>query len=242
MAASSSSRFKRLLHREVLSQLRRLNAGLLSECACYFGGGTRIVLELGEYRESRDVDFLCSDRTGYRRLRETITERSLGELAAKPVALARDVRADQYGIRTRLGEGEAALKFEIVREARIDLAGERVPGLPVPCLSRRSCFAEKFLANADRGLDRSTLSRDLVDLAFMFAAWSAEDAQSGYAAACDAYGKHVPLKLAATLEMIKDRNYRLRVVEALAIDDSPALTTGLKRVSAFARRAAPTRT
>jgi hypothetical protein len=242
MGASMRSRFKRPLHRHVLAHLQRLNARLLAECACYFGGGTRIVLELDEYRESRDVHFLCSDQAGYRRLRETIVERSLGELAAEPMALARDVRADQYGIRTRLGEGEAALKFEIVREARIELAGIQVSGLPVPCLSRPSCFAEKFLANADRGLDRSTLSRDLVDLAFMLRAWSLEDARNGYALACDAYGKDISRKLAATLEMIKDRVHRARVIEALAITDSPALATGLKRLSVFARQAEPTKT
>ncbi len=236
------SRFERPLHREVLKQLQRLNAPLLAECACFFGGGTRIVLELGEYRESRDVDFLCADQAGYRRMRETITERSLGEIAAKPLALAREVRADQYGIRTRLGEGEAALKFEIVREARIDLTGAQVPGLPVRCLSRPSCFAEKFLANADRGLDRSTLSRDVVDLAFMSREWSPEEARIGYAIAYAAYGKDVPRKLAAALEMLKDRNYRARVVEGLAIGDAAAFTSGLKRLSAFVRRAASTTT
>jgi hypothetical protein len=229
-----SSKFKRPLHRNVLAQLQRLNAPLLAQCACYFGGGTRIVLELGEYRESRDVDFLCADQAGYRTLRETIAERSLGELAVKSIVLARDVRADQYGIRTRLGEGEAALKFEIVREARIALAGVHVTGLPVACLGRSSCFAEKFLANADRGLDRSTLSRDLVDLAFMFQAWSIEDARAGYSVACDAYGKDVPRKIAGALEMLQDRTYRARVIEALAISDSSTLSKGLKGLSAFA--------
>jgi hypothetical protein len=236
------SRFERPLHREVLKQLQRLNAPLLAECGCFFGGGTRIVLELGEYRESRDVDFLCADQAGYRRVRETITERSLGEIAAKPLALAREVRADQYGIRTRLGEGEAALKFEIVREARIDLTDVQVSGLPVRCLSRPSCFAEKFLANADRGLDRSTLSRDLVDLAFMLRAWDPEEAWSGYRAACDAYGKEIPRKLAGALEMLADRSYRARVIEALTIADPAGLTSGLKRLGAFAERVASTTT
>jgi hypothetical protein len=228
-----SSRFKRPFHRHVVAQLARLNEKLLAQCACYFGGGTRIVLELGEYRESRDVDFLCADQAGYRKLRETIAERSLGQLAAKPVALARDVTADQYGIRTRIGEGEAALKFEIVREARIELIGVRVAGLPVPCLGRPSCFAEKFLANADRGLDRSTLSRDLVDLAFMFQGWGIEDARLGYSAACDAYGKDIPRKLAAALKLLQDRAHRARVIEALAISDSSILSKGLRRLSQF---------
>lgn len=39
---------------------------LLSEAQCYFGGGTQLAMTYGEYRESRDVDFLCSSRDGFR--------------------------------------------------------------------------------------------------------------------------------------------------------------------------------
>ena len=52
-------------------------------------------------------------------------------------------------------------------------------------------------------------------------------------------GNDIPRKLAAALQMLKDRSYRSRVVEALAITDAPTLTTGLKRLSAFAQRVAP---
>jgi len=31
----------------------------LVRCGCLFGGGTALVLQLGEYRESVDIDFLC---------------------------------------------------------------------------------------------------------------------------------------------------------------------------------------
>jgi hypothetical protein len=51
------------------------------------------VLELGEYRESRDVDFLCSDRDGYRLIREGVSETSLGPAQASALSLAREVRA-----------------------------------------------------------------------------------------------------------------------------------------------------
>ena len=46
--------------------LSNLGRTFLEQCHCYFGGGTRIVLELGEYRESKGIDFLCSSRDGYR--------------------------------------------------------------------------------------------------------------------------------------------------------------------------------
>jgi hypothetical protein len=228
-----SRRFKRPLHEAVARHLARLDASFLAECRCYFGGGTRIVLELDEYRESKDIDFLCADQDGYRKLRETVSEQSLGRIAQEHVDLAREVRADMYGIRTRLGQDDSALKFEIVREARIALIDARIKGIEVPGLSHSSAFAEKFLANADRGLDRSTLSRDAIDLAFMIESWSAEDASSGYAMAIDAYGADVARKLAAVLGSLKDRPYRARCVEGLGISDTTTLARGLKRVAAF---------
>ena len=48
--------------RAVLVALGAFDAGFLERAQCYFGGGTRIVLRLSEYRESADVDFLCSNR------------------------------------------------------------------------------------------------------------------------------------------------------------------------------------
>ena len=62
--------------------LASLNRPLLASAKCYFGGGTRIVMELDEFRESVAIDFLCSDRAGYRLLRNAVTTRSLGEILA----------------------------------------------------------------------------------------------------------------------------------------------------------------
>ena len=224
-------RVRRPLHRRVLAQLASLDGAFLMECRCYFGGGTRIVLELDEYRESRDIDFLCADRDGYRRLRETVSEASLGAIAKVSLRLSREVRADQYGIRTRLGEGESALKFEVIREARIELSGIRQRGIPTVCLDRTSAFAEKFLANADRGLDRSTLSRDAVDLAFMIQGWGAELASAGVAIARTAYGAVVDRKLREVIDLLRDdRAYRARCVDAMAIEDTKTLAQGLDRL------------
>lgn len=224
-------RVRRPLHRRVLAQMARLDGEFLEECHCYFGGGTRIVLELDEYRESQDIDFLCADRDGYRRLRETVSDNSLGAIAKASLRLSREVRADQYGIRTRLGEGENALKFEIVREARIELSGVRRRGIPTVCLDRVTAFAEKFLANADRGLDRSTLSRDAVDLAFMIQGWGPEPAAAGAAIARSAYGAEIDLKLRRVVVLLReDRAYRARCVDAMAIEDTKTLAQGLERL------------
>lgn len=220
--------FSRPAHAEVVRTLAAFDRDFLARAGCWFGGGTRIVLELGEYRESRDVDFLCASREGYRALRETVSERSLGAVTAKPLALAREVRADQYGIRTWVDRGGLKLKFEILRESRIDLAGSRVARIPVDCLDPAHAFAEKLLANADRGLDASTLSRDAVDLAFMIEGWPAEAASAGLGLARAAYGREVDRKLVAAVARLReDRAWRARCVDGLGIADTKTLAAGL---------------
>ena len=222
-------RFKRAGHQKVIELLSGLDAPLLDRARCYFGGGTRIVLELGEYRESKDIDFLCSDTEGYRVLRQSISDKSLGPIARKRLALAREVRADQYGIRTFLASGGTIIKFEIVLEGRIQVAGEDIVAIPVRSLTRRHCFAEKFLANADRGLDASMLSRDIVDLAFMMQGWSSSDAAAGLATAKGPYGDSIQRSLAAVLKrMREDRSYRNRCIQGLAIEDTRTMAAGLK--------------
>lgn len=224
--------FKRPGHRQVLAILRELDRRFLERCEILFGGGTRIAMELGEYRESRDINFLCTSQAGYRLLRESVSAKSLGPLAKKSLTVVREVRADQYGVRTWLAIGEAKIKFEIVREARIAIAGIEVPRLPVPCLDRPHAFAEKFLANADRGLDASTLSRDAIDLAFMIEGWSRADAAAGYGIAQTAYGKDVGRKLdAVTKKLRTDRKYRTQCVDGMAIEETKTLSRGLEALA-----------
>ena len=226
--------FARPGHQQVHAILSRMDSVFLAKIRCFFGGGTRIVLELGEYRESRDMDFLCSDRVGYRLLRESVSGTSLGPILAPDLSLAREVRADQYGIRTFIEHNEIKLKFEIVREARIEIDGEAIAGIPVACLTRRHCFAEKFLANTDRGLDASTLSRDIVDLAFMIEGWSRQDADAGMAMAKMAYGDSVLRALATvTRKMREDKIYRNRCVDGLAISEPKILSAGIKALATF---------
>lgn len=230
----SRKKFKRPAHLQIQALLSKLNKAFLDEAKCYFGGGTRIVLELGEYRESRDIDFMCSDREGYRLLRESVSETSLGHIQTPAVSLARDVRADQYGIRTFLNNNGDKLKLEIFHEARIDIEGAQISSIPVMCLTRRLCFAEKFLANTDRGLDASTLSRDIIDLAFMIEGWSNDDATVGLAMAQAAYGTSVLRALAAVTEKMRsDKTYRHRCIDGLAISEPKVLTAGVKTLTEF---------
>lgn len=173
---------------------------------CYFGGGTAIVLALHEYRESVDVDFLCSSIDGYRALRDTITSASLGAIVAQPVELAREVRADRYGIRTFVRIAETPIKFEIVNEGRIDLDGAIDPLLGVPTLSRQDLYAEKLLANADRFGDLSVASRDAIDLAMLIEHWGPIPAMA-WTKARKAYGKSVDIAYEKACHLVDNRDY-----------------------------------
>lgn len=224
---------KRARHITVLAALRALDAAFLAHCECYFGGGTRIVLALGEYRESADIDFLCASRAGYRALRSTVTNTSLGRIAKSRLALAREVIADRYGIRTFLDVGGEKLKLEIILEGRIGLAGGAADELPVHALDAASCCAEKFLANADRWNDESALGRDAIDLAFMAARWDRTALRAGFATATAAYGKVVAsaARRAAT-RLVEQAAWRRRCVAALNVSDTRTLLAGLRTLAA----------
>jgi hypothetical protein len=226
---------KRPHHKKVLRLLNALSAELLEATACYFGGGTRIVLELDEYRESLDVDFLCANQDGYRELRNQVTSQSLGGIFADQPMLLRDVRADMYGIRTFVEIDSQPVKFEIIREARIPLAGTNIPDLPVPCLDHSTAIAEKFLANADRGLDKSTRSRDLIDLAFMVGSWDHSQISQGLELAKSAYGDSVLNLLDSALELFDDGDYRKQCLSDLEVRGKQTLETGLRTLASLAK-------
>jgi hypothetical protein len=226
--------YSRAQHNAVDKVLARLNGDFLARSRCFFGGGTRIVLELNEYRESADIDFLCSDRDGYRELRSAIRHDSLGALASAPIELLRDVRADQYGVRTVLQIDDQPIKFEIVHEARIDLSGMPIDRLHVPCLDRACCFAEKVLANDDRGLDESVSSRDVIDIAYMIEAWGMDAFIQGVQKARVAYGGGVDATLrAAARKLKKSQAYFKKCVTSLSITDLNTLASGLGRIVAL---------
>lgn len=223
--------FKRVRHQQVSRILSAFDPGFLGDNRCYFGGGTRIVMELGEYRESLDIDLLCADIDGYRNIRSQITEHSLGAILAKPLSLAREVRADRYGIRTFFDSEGEKVKFEIVAEGRISLTAQKLPGLPILCLDRVSCFAEKLLANADRWADRSVLSRDIIDLAFMVSHWGGIPREA-LAVAEKAYGTSVHKNLKCAVELVQsDAPYLRRCIVTMGITETGRMKGGLELLS-----------
>ena len=165
--------FKREHHQKIHQVLQALDAPFLAQHQCYFGGGTAIVLRRGEYRESVDIDFLVSDIAAYRELRKQLQEPQVLEqlfgIGRGPLIKLPEVRADQYGIRTRLPLANGGIKFEIVFEARIIFdvpAPDDVVG-GVSTLTEVDLAASKLLANVDRWPDAGVFSRDIVDLAML---------------------------------------------------------------------------
>ena len=98
--------FERPHHQRIAHVLLSLNGPLLLAHHCLFGGGTAMALRYGEYRESVDIDFLVSDITSYRALRQLLTSTqgvaAITRPGVEPLQPTREVRADQYGLRTAL--------------------------------------------------------------------------------------------------------------------------------------------
>lgn len=157
-------------HQLIASALKQFNADFLTEHTICFGGGTRIALELDEYRESVDIDFLCPNIAAYRAVREQITNASLGNLVRQEFEYVREIRADRYAVRTFLKLEATVVKLEIVScdEYRL-VAGTDTSLFLVPYLSPESCWMTKLLANADRAL--TPPFKDVFDLVAMHLAW-----------------------------------------------------------------------
>lgn len=233
--------FERPHHRRIATILSMLDADLLAGNGCLFGGGTAIALRHGEYRESVDIDFLVSDPAGYRALRQRLTGaggiRTIARAGA-PLEATREVRADQYGIRTLLRTEGADLKFEIVSEGRIALeaptADDRICG--VATLTRLDIAATKLLANSDRWADDAAMSRDLIDLAMM--APAKDLLRHAVAKSAVAYGDAVTTDLGKAIEALRARPSRLdRCMEAMQMTTVPKALLW-KRIKALGKNLA----
>jgi hypothetical protein len=214
--------YRRPQHAKIVLALTALDAPLLLEAKCYFAGGTAISLQLDEYRRSDDIDFLCADADGYRRLRESVFDHGLKEIFPHGIDVLREHRSDQYGIRAILRVDGQPIKFEIIREGRIQLAGAAVPDLPVPCLAREDLYTERLLANVDRYLDGSALSRDILDLMVMERRWGPIPTES-WKKAEQAYGAAIKAAYAKAKQALRENRVlfedRLR---SLDFDESTA--------------------
>lgn len=206
-------------NRLVFALLGLVDADLFRAAGCWFGGGSAVSLRCGEFRVSRDVDFLCSSRDGNRLLRERLHHHGAGGLFRAPVTLVREPRVDRYGIRMAVDVDGAPMKLEIVSEGRIDLVGTDDPALPVARLDDVDLVAEKLLANEDRLWDDGAMGRDVIDLLVLEhvlgglpeAAWDKARA---------AYGPSVERAWPRALQWLRDRpTQRARWLDAMQVNE-----------------------
>jgi hypothetical protein len=220
--------FTRPHHQRIHEILLALDADFLRAHHCYFGGGTAIVLQRDEYRQSIDIDFLVSDLKRYRELRIALQApdqvAQLFGVGRGPLVALPELRADQYGIRTALPLKPSAIKFEIVFEARIqfDLPSLQDQIAGVTTLTQVDLVASKLLANVDRWADDSVMSRDIIDLAMLQP--TDETWMAALKKAEEAYGAVVLQSLEkARARLIENPQRLVRRVQALQIKTPSAL-------------------
>jgi hypothetical protein len=239
--AAPAKPFERLHHRRIGRILASLDAVQLRANACWFAGGTAVALRLGEYRESVDMDFMVSDRDGYRELRQRLMETGslepITRANSEPITLERALRGDQYGIRTFLLVDGVPLKFEIVHEGRIKFGtpGRADKLCGIYTLARTDLAASKFLANSDRWRDDSIFSRDILDLAMLD--MPPRHLKPALHKAMDAYGAAAVIDVQRALQVLRDRPERLLTcMHALSVSCSPAFVQ--QRLRNLSRRLA----
>ncbi len=221
--ANTPGMFKRPHHQRIAEVLAALDGALLREHHCLFGGGTAIALRFGEYRESVDMDFMVSNLDSYRKLRHLLTTTdgvaALVRTDVPPLTQSRELRADQYGIRTMLQVAGHAIKFEIILEGRIALdtpaAKDEICG--VPLLTQLDMACSKLLANSDRWADDGVFNRDVIDLAMMHPRLPL--LRRAVVKAEVAYGQSILRDLDKALRRLQDRRGWLeRCMQVMAID------------------------
>ena len=143
---------------------------------------------------------------------------SLLRPAGERFRLAREVRADQYGIRTTLLVDELPIKFEIVLEGRIELeaAARKDQVCGVSTLTSLDMATSKLLANADRWSDDGVFSRDVIDLAMMSP--SLPLLRKALLKAQGAYGEAIARDLERAIERLQNRpNWLERCMQVMAM-------------------------
>lgn len=206
----------------MLRLLERVDRRLFDDAGCWLGGGVGVSLRCGGFRVSRDVDFLCASREGYRELRGLASSKGVRSLFVGPVVLLREPRIDRYGVRMALEVDGAPVKFEVVSEGRIELSGVDDDIAPVARLCDVDLVAEKLLANDDRHGDDAALGRDAIDLivlehtlgALPDAAWV--KARQAYGATVDAAWQRALLRFRGAPDRLE------RALDAMAITGSTA--------------------
>ncbi len=120
-----------------------------------------------------------------------------------------------------------AIKFEIVREARIGLQApkpqDQICG--VGTLTVLDLAASKLLANSDRQADDGVFSRDVIDLAMMNL--TLPQLRAALEKATEAYGAAITRDLVKAIDRLQDRlGWLDRCMQVMAMDMPKAVLWG----------------
>jgi hypothetical protein len=221
------STFSRPHHRDIATVLGCLDAALLREHNCLFGGGTAISLRFGEYRESLDIDFMVSDAKGFKRLREKLSGKTnLDTIMIPGQRVFQDpeiIRTSPYAIRTQVRVGQSRIKFEIISEGNLSFdapsAKDMVCGITT--LTTTDLAACKILANSDRYLDDGTYNRDIIDLAMI--PTTSKELRQALAKTHNAYGKTATINAHKAIErLLVGSQWLDRCINQMSIEAPPA--------------------
>jgi hypothetical protein len=204
-------------HQVIESALKNFNADFFCENNIFFGGGTRIALELNEFRTSIDIDFLCPNKESYRAVRSEVTNVSLGRLVLQQFEYQREILFSRDAVRTFILVDGRKVKLEFVCFDNYNLTAVFDDQFPVPYIDRVSCFYTKLLANSDRCLSHPY--KDIFDILAMCDKWGGIPAVA-FEMAEEHYGAAVKRDLIRSLDDILSKpDFYINHAKSLSISE-----------------------
>ena len=207
--------------------LPQLNTDLLIKHTACLGGGSLIGLKYQQLRYSNDIDFLINPKN-YQQIKLAINSGEKVFLTEQNLIVGKP-RIDRYGIRYPLTaiteDREIDLKLEIVAEYSLMIT-EPSRYLNIPCLNYEDRVVSKLIANADRWVDKSKFSRDLIDLAII-AQTEKELPPKAIAKANDIYSDAERCLKSAIEQFQTQTEYRQKCYERLQISQPDLIINGL---------------
>lgn len=206
-------------HNLIRKALDNFNPIFLLENNVLFGGGTRIALEINEYRLSVDIDFICPNKESYRSVRQEVSNVSLGNIVRKDFVYLREIKQDRDSVRCFIEINNNPIKLEFISFADYNLNKDIGTYFNIPYIDRKACYTTKLLANADRY--NNSPYKDIFDLLAMFDNWG-DIPRDSWKEADNHYSSEViMLGLDRACSLIKDNEnkYIKIATEELSIDE-----------------------
>lgn len=156
-------------HIMIYDILKNINVELLNEYSIYLTGGIAINLLCNKFRDTKDINLLCSNNIQFTRFRNMVQEGGITELFLNSCILLRDEsRIDQHTVRNAIVYNDEIIKFEIAYDPRIKITDKCQYMMDIPALTTRDLITTKLYASFDRTCSRDNLSKDILDLCVMY--------------------------------------------------------------------------